>query len=579
MESAVIRDPETGDWLLYGAPVAIVTANVVGEVRGQLDRIETEVEGRGLDAVGFIAYEAAPAFDPAMRVVPRSAETPLMVFSLFEPPSVLPVPWLEETVAHEIGAWTPTQTEIEYRHAVDQVHARIVEGETYQVNHTFRLRASFSGDPRSLFLSLVRSQPGSYAAFLDLGETAVCSASPELFFELAGDRLVSRPMKGTARRGWDPVSDYERRSGLLRSPKDRAENAMIVDMVRNDLGRVAEVGSVEVSGSFDIETHPTVFQMTTTVEARSEAPISEIFAALFPFASVTGAPKIRTMEIISELEKDARGVYTGAIGVIRPGRRARFSVGIRTAVVDRRAGRVEYGVGSGVVWDSVAAEEFRECMDKAEILSSPLPEFDLLETLLWEPEVGFALMGRHLDRITGAAEYFGREFDRSVVAEDLQRRAAEFGDRRHRVRLLLAADGSHRIEVMPISTDAAPTPVRLGLAADPTTVENPFLHFKTTHREVYETARRSRPDCEDVLLWNGRGEVTESTIANFVARFKGELVTPPVTCGLLAGTYRAELLDRGEIIERVITIDQLPEAEALYLINSVQGWRNVEWVN
>jgi len=350
-------------------------------------------------------------------------------------------------------------------------------------------------------------------------------------------------------------------------------------MVRNDLGRVARVGSVDVTGSFDIERHPTVFQMTSTVEAKTAAPVSEVISALFPFASVTGAPKIRTMELINELESDSRGVYTGAIGMIGPGRQARFSVAIRTAVVNREAGRVEYGVGSGVVWDSRADDEYRECVLKARVLLQPAPDFDLLETMLWDPESGFSLLDRHLDRMSDAAEYFGRTFDKSVVAEDLKRRAADFGDQQHRVRLLLAADGSHRIEGSPLGHESRATPVRLGRAADPVAAKNPFLHFKTTHREVYETARQSRRDCDDVLLWNERGEVTESTIANLVARIDGELVTPPVKCGLLAGTFRAELLERGEITERVITVDEIPGAETLYLINSVQSWKDVEWVD
>ncbi len=578
VDFALIRNPETGGWLRFHRPVEVITAHATDAVLPALERIDEAVETRRLVAVGFVGYEAAPAFDRAFRVHPPVGGMPLLSFGLFEKAIDEGEHRFEDPGAYAVGRWAASQSEEDYRRSVDRIREHIARGDTYQVNHTFRLRASFSGDPEALFLDLVRSQPSSLAAYLEIGGRAVCSASPELLLDLNGESLVCRPMKGTARRGWDLESDREFASRLSSSSKDKAENAMITDMVRNDLGRVARTGSIEVTGSFDIERHPTVFQMTSTVEAKTNEPVSRIVAALFPFASVTGAPKVRTMELINEFESDPRGVYTGAIGVVEPDRRARFSVAIRTAVVDREAGCVEYGVGSGVVWDSRADEEYRECVLKTQLLSHRTPDFDLLETLLWDPESGFSLLDRHLDRIAGAAEFFGRRFDQYIVAEDLERRAADFGDGRYRVRLLAEADGSHRIEAIPITDNPAETPVRLGLAASPIAAENPFLHFKTTHRGVYENARRSRPQCDDVLLWNEQGEVTESTIANLVARIDGELVTPPVRCGLLAGTFRAELIERGEITERVIRIDDLPTAEAIYLINSVQEWRDVEWV-
>lgn len=579
VDFALIRDPETGGWSRFHRPVDVISATSVEEVLPALDRIDEAVGERRLVAVGFLSYEAAPAFDPAYRAHRPAGALPLLSFGLFDATPEESEPQFTDPDTYVLGEWSATQNEKEYRRSVDRVRGHIAAGDTYQVNHTFRLRASFGGDPRALFLDLVRSQPSSFAAYLDLGGQSICSASPELLLRLDGEDLVCRPMKGTAPRGWDLASDRRFGSRLAASSKDRAENAMIVDMVRNDLGRVAEVGSVEVVSSFDVERHPTVFQMTSTVAAKSALPISTIIAALFPFASVTGTPKVRTMELINELESDPRGVYTGAIGVIGPGRRARLSVAIRTAVVDGEAGRVEYGVGSGVVWDSRADDEYRECILKASVLTRPAPRFDLLETMLWSPDGGFSLLDRHLDRMAGAAEYFGRRFDRSGAEEALEGRAAVLGSAEHRVRLLVGADGNHRIEASPLDRDAEALPIRLGLAVNPVDEEDPFLHFKTTHRGVYDAARRSRPDCDDVLLWNERGEVTESTIANLVARIDGKLVTPPVNCGLLAGTFRAELLERGEVEERVITVEGLPDAEALYLINSVQGWRNVEWVD
>ena len=600
VEFALIRNPETGRWRRYRRPVEVVAAAAAGDVPSALSRIDEAVANSGLIAAGFVAFEAAPAFDPALRTHPPIDDLPLLCFGIFENSSREPRPRFEDLGGCSVGELAASQSEREFSRSVKRIREHIARGDTYQVNHTFRLRASFEGDPRALFLGLVRSQPTSYAAYLDLGDWVVCSASPEGFFVLEGNRLVSRPMKGTVDRGFDPGSDRARETWLARSVKNRAENAMITDMVRNDLGRVAEVGSVKVTGSFDVERHPTVFQMTSTVEATTTAPVAEIIAALFPPASVTGAPKVRTMELISRLEAGPRGVYTGAIGTIGPGRRARLSVAIRTAVVDRAAARVEYGVGSGIVWDSKAGDEYRECAAKARILSHPVPEFDLLETMLWRPGEGFVLLERHLDRLAGAAEYFGRPFNRDAIMERLETvpgtelRSCVHGEAKFvdqscnsvtpylaplRVRILIDAEGAVRLEAEPVAATADPAPVRLGLAADPVKREDPLLHFKTTHRGVYDRARASRPDCDDVLLWNERGEVTESTIANLVVRIGGELVTPPVECGLLAGTFRAELLERGEIVERVVRVDELPRAESLHLVNSVQGWRDVTWID
>jgi para-aminobenzoate synthetase/4-amino-4-deoxychorismate lyase len=579
VDFALIRDPESRGWLHFHRPVEVVSTFTAGGVAEVLARIDEATTGRrGLFAVGFLTFEAAPAFDGAFRVHRPIDGMPLLQFGLFEEVIQGPEPRFRNLGSCAVGELSASLSEEEYHRSIGSVRDLIARGETYQVNHTFRLRGSFDGDPRVLFLDLVRSQPTSFAAYLDINDRVICSASPELFFQLDGDRIVSRPMKGTIDRGFDLRSDRERGSWLAQSPKNRAENAMITDMVRNDLGRVARVGSVAVTRTFDVERHPTVFQLTSTVEARTAVPVSEVIAALFPPASVTGAPKVRTMEIINELEADPRGVYTGAIGVVGPGRRARFSVAIRTAVVDRDAGRVEYGVGSGVVWDSEFEDEYRECAAKAKILSEPVPEFELLETMLWEPSGGFSLLDRHLDRLADAAEYFDREIDLTRIRSDLESRSERFGRKRHRVRLLVDARGSHRIEASRLEPESAAAPVRLGLAASAVKREEPFLHFKTTNRTVYDRARASRPECDDVLLWNEGGEATESTIANLVVKIDGKLVTPSVECGLLAGTFRAELLERGEIVERIIRVEDLGRAEALCLINSVQGWREVKWV-
>jgi para-aminobenzoate synthetase/4-amino-4-deoxychorismate lyase len=454
-----------------------------------------------------------------------------------------------------------------FNRAFARIKRHIADGDTYQVNYTFRLDGDFAGDPRALFADLVDAQRPASGIYLRFGSIAICSASPELFFSRTGTLLTAKPMKGTARRGPNMAADLARRDRLLASPKERAENIMIVDMMRNDIGRVAEPGSVSVPALLSVERYPTLWQMTSTVTGTSRAPLADVFAALYPSASVTGAPKVRTMEILAELEQGPRGVYTGAIGRIAPGGDARFNVAIRTAVIDLERGRLSYGIGSGIVWDSDESAEYDECLLKAAILQPPRPAFELLETIRWTPADGFFLLSRHLDRLSDAASYFGYDYRPDAIREALDK-GVSASLVALRVRLLVSPDGSARIETHPL---APAPPATIGFAAAPIDPEDPFLFHKTTNRMVYERAARAGLD--DVILWNSAGHVTESTIANVVADLDGARVTPPIECGLLPGTFRAELLARGEVVERVVTREELRRARRIWLINSVQGWR------
>jgi para-aminobenzoate synthetase/4-amino-4-deoxychorismate lyase len=476
--------------------------------------------------------------------------------------------------------WTPSLTRADYDADIDRIKAHIAAGDTYQVNYTFRLRSPFTDDPRSLFQQLVGAEDSGYAAFIDAGAHAICSVSPELFFRLEGTTLTSRPMKGTVPRGRFSVEDRERAEWLRTSEKNRSENIMIVDMIRNDIGRVAETGSVAVPRLFDVERYPTVWQMTSTVTGRTSADVSAIMAAMFPCASITGAPKARTMQIIAELESTPRGLYTGCIGFIAPGRRAQFSVAIRTAVIDRQAQLAEYGVGGGVVWESEASSEYAECLTKARVLTESRPAVTLLETILWEtveggmPEhkkAGYFLLDRHLERLRESAAYFDMPFGVERAIGSLANSAPDHSAAPSIVRLLLSADGSIRCESTPLIESALP--VRLTLAPTPVDSADVFLFHKTTHRSVYEAARAARPGADDVVLWNERGEITETTIANIVVDIDGEMFTPPVSCGVLAGTFRAALVAAGTVQERVITIEMLQQCRQIYVINSVRRWR------
>ena len=380
--------------------------------------------------------------------------------------------------------------------AFARIKAHLADGDSYQVNFTFKMTGGFDGDEWALFSDLVGAQQGRHSAFIRTGDWAVCSASPELFFAMDGLSVRARPMKGTAVRGRTLSEDHLQRDRLRSSAKQQAENVMIVDMVRNDLGRIAVAGTIEVPELFTVERYPNVWQMTSSVTGRSAAPLEEVFAAVHPSASVTGAPKVRTAEILATLEQAPRGVYTGAIGHVPPDGNASFNVAIRTAVVDRRANTIEFGVGSGIVWDSDPAGEYEECLAKGSVLGRRPARFELVETLRWGPEEGFALLERHLARLRDTAEYFSFVCDSQRVRAELQR-AVEGRYGPLRVRLLVADDGSIRVEQAPLSIDhRAP---RVVVASTPVDSREVFLFHKTTRRQVYEGARAAAGACDDVI--------------------------------------------------------------------------------
>jgi len=374
-------------------------------------------------------------------------------------------------------------------------------------------------------------------------------------------------MKGTARRGRTAAEDAAVVDVLRRSRKERAENVMIVDMVRNDLGRIARTGSVEVLRLFEAEKYPTVWQMISDVACDSTASLDEIMAAMFPSASITGAPKPRTMEIIAELEDRPRGIYTGTIGYVAPNGDATFNVAIRTALVDTARGSLAFGVGSGVVWDSGGAAEYEECLLKGGVLMAA-PDFELLETLAWAPDDGYALLDVHLRRLAQSARYFDVAYQEAAVRAALDRAVAG-ATSAQRVRLLVSEAGGARADSTPLVPGVEP--VRVRLARTPIDSADRFLFHKTTRRDSYDS--RVEPDVDDVLLWNERRELTESTIANIVLELDGVLVTPPVDAGLLAGSFRAGLLEDGQVVERTVPVDDLTRATGLWLVNSVRGWR------
>ncbi len=558
-----------GRFLHFSSPVQEFAAWRADEVMGVLRAVETAVSHQNRTAAGFIAYEAAAAF--GLDVHPPMEGLPLVWFGLYDAP-IAAAPSTSSRFAKDMS-WSASVSAADYGKAIARIKNEIAAGNTYQVNYTFPLRADFEGDGIGLFTQLMQNQAAGYGAYvgngsLQNGRYAIASASPELFFALDGEKLYSKPMKGTAVRGRTLAEDDENAAWLTASVKNRAENVMIVDMIRNDMGQVATVGSVQTPRLFEIERYPTVLQMTSTVTARTDAPIADIIAAMFPCASITGAPKKRTMELIKRLEPSPRGIYTGAIGFIAPNRQVQFNVAIRTVLLDRQKKRAIYGVGGGIVWDSTADDEYEECKVKAKVLGAKRPSFALLESLLWEPDGGYVLLDYHLERLRDSARYFDYRFAFDKLRLRLEQIAAEFVEAR-KVRLLLAQDGKITVTHAPITP--LPDPARVVLAKTAVSRDNSWLYHKTTHRTVYDNARN--PNYGETILWNEDGEVTEGTSSNIVVKIGGEFFTPPIESGLLAGTFRRHLLTTGKVQERIISKQMLYSCDAIYLINSVRRWR------
>lgn len=570
-EVFVLLRGEEGHWLYFRNPVRILKTTQVSEVLRILQEVEECIHTEKQYAVGWIAYEASPAFDSALRAKPNS-DFPLVWFGIFPSPEPCDFFSLNIPKEYSLKPWTSLWSKSQYYDAVNRIRTFIQNGETYQVNLTFKLQSEFRGSPLAWFRDLVRAHKPKYPAFFQTDHWIVCSASPELFFSLNGNKIVSKPMKGTLARGRTLEEDAIRASTLFHSPKDRAENLMIVDMVRNDIGRIARCGSVKVTQLFEVEKYPRVWQMTSTVEGETDAPLVEIFNALFPPASITGAPKPKTTEIIASLEEGPRNIYCGAIGYMAPHRKAQFNVTIRTALIHRTTGKVEYGTGGGIVWDSNPEKEYTECLLKADIVFQKEPEFSLFETVLWTPEEGYFLLELHLRRLVRSAKYFDFPLSEREWREALEEEAKRLEGIPHRVRLIVSEQGIPSVESVPLSSVMSNSPVRLRLAKDPVDSSNRFLYHKTTFRKMYEEKLKDFSDCEDVILWNERQEVTETTIGNIVIEWEGKRITPPIACGLLPGTFREWLLQRGEIEEQVISFEMLRNASAIYRINAVRKW-------
>ena len=551
----------------------VVEAAEIREVIPALERVEAEV-ATGRWAAGFVSYEAAPAFDDVLTVRPNGnipGTLPLLWFALCDD-RVDPGP--VGTGKYELGPWQGIESRDRYRRSMDRIQSHIQAGDTYQVNYTYQQSARFRGDPQAFYADLLSAQSASYCAYLDTGRFQILSASPELFFHRQGNQVACRPMKGTAARGRWPEEDRALLAELRTSEKERAENVMIVDLIRNDLGRVARFGTVQADDLFEAEQYETVWQLVSTVSAELRAGTStvDLFRALFPCGSVTGAPKVRTMEIIAALEAAPRGVYCGAIGMLTPPGAgtpdASFSVAIRTVTIDKELGIATYGIGGGITNDSRVDTEYAEARTKARVLIRKATDFELIETIRWESGRGYSFLAEHLDRLQDSAEYCGFGFSRTQVERQLRAAADDFPEGLQRVRVSLDEHGQVRVQTQELIDSKEP--LRIVIDDVPVDPSDWRLFHKTSMRTRYDQARLRHPEADDVLLINNNGEITESTIANVIVRLDGRWLTPPVSAGCLPGVMRRVLLDKGDIEEGPILISDLARAEAVQLINAVR---------
>jgi len=574
-----------GGALRFANPSKVLTCERAEDAPAVLAQIERALVD-GHHVAGYLAYELGYILEPKLApLLPNPLEGPLIWMGVFDAPQTVPSEtfetWAQEP--HSVGPMRSALARDDYIAQVERIREHIRDGDVYQINHTFKQRFDFSGSPLSLYAHLRQKQRAQYGALIATGERHILSLSPELFVETHGSRARTRPMKGTVARAANPQQDEARKHWLCHDEKSKAENLMIVDLLRNDLGRIASVGSVNVTDLFSVETYPTLHQMTSGIEAkmRPGTTFTDVINALFPCGSVTGAPKVKAMEIIRDLEAEPRGVYTGAVGYAGP-HKMRFNVAIRTLSLtaspssspSSSSTQGEMGIGSGIVYDSDPAREWDECHLKARFLTAPHEPFALLETLLWEPEGGFSLLERHMSRLLASARYFCIPLDETAVRKALAHAICEDCKTAQRARLLIHTDGAPTVEVSSLERLGEGAQICFVLSDRHIDRNDPFVYHKTTNRAFYDDERarqQGRTGCDEVVFLNEDGEFTEGSFTNLFIEHDGLLLTPPLSCGLLAGTLRQDLIDTGHAVEAVLKRDDVVRAKQIFLGNSVRG--------
>ena len=557
-----------GERYTFTQPIKELKTRDLAEVADLLAQVESYQE-QGYYVVGYVSYEAAPAFEEKLAVykAPLLAEY-LLYFTVHDRVETSPIPLTYEEVDLP-SKWQEETSATDYEKAIAQIHHHLRQGDTYQVNYTVQLKQELSSNPFATYNRMVVEQEAGYNAYVEHDEMTVISMSPELFFEQNDRELTTRPMKGTTQRGLTDQEDLEQASWLEQDPKNRSENMMIVDLLRNDMNRISEVGSEHVERLCQVEQYSTVWQMTSTIKSqlRPDVELVEIFRSLFPCGSITGAPKIATMEIIKNLEPQPRGVYCGTIGLLLPNGRRIFNVAIRT--IQLHQGQTIYGVGGGITWDSTWESEYREVHQKAAVLYRKQPRFQLITTgkisqkqLLFEDQ--------HLERLTKASRYFAYPFDPKKLRQKIEEEC-QVCDVNQDYRLRIGLSKSGEIELSrQILAPLSPSFCKARLCLQEADLNQSFTYFKTTHRPHLSLGE------QEIIYHNVVGELLETSIGNLVLKINGKLYTPPISLGILPGIYRQHLLERGQVEEKVLTLADLNQAEAIYGCNAVRGLYELE---
>ncbi|MDP8230060.1 MAG: aminodeoxychorismate synthase component I [Candidatus Gorgyraea atricola] len=560
---------------LFSNPIKIVAIYKLEDVKNAFLEIENFIS-KGYYAAGFISYEAGVFFEESLNGLTIDSNFPLLWFGIYKKPNIFihkdKLGLTKQRLTHQIRNLRANISKNKYTKDIRHIKDFIKNGDTYQVNYTFKYKFDFKGSLLGFYEDLKAKQSVSYSALIKTQNHSILSFSPELFFRKNRDSIEVRPMKGTFDRGRDIEGDRRNTETLEKSLKNRSENVMIVDLLRNDLGRISKSGSVKTKKLFEVEQYETLLQMISVVKSRLKKDVSlyDLFKAIFPSGSVTGAPKISTMKIIDSLEKEPRRIYTGGIGFFTPSGDAVFNVAIRTALIDNKTKKGEMGIGSGIVIDSDAAKEFEECKLKANFITQEKRNFKLIETMLWQRAKGYFLLSSHLERLKASAEYFNFRFDKKTILKSLEKKFNSNAD--YKVRLLLDKSGDIDLSFSKINGS---TQSKVRFSNKKVSSENPYLYHKSTNRDLYNKEHTKWKRCGyfDIIFRNEKNQITEGAISNIIIK-KGQFYyTPPLECGLLNGVYRKSLLNKRQfpLREKILYKKDLCNADKVYMVNSVRG--------
>ena len=552
-----------GERYTFTQPIKELKTRNVAEVTALLSQVES-YQQQGYYVVGYVSYEAAPAFEKKLAVhrAPLLGEY-LLYFTVHDRVETSSIPLTYEEVDLPTS-WQEVTSAADYEKAISQIHHHLRQGDTYQVNYTVQLKQDLSANPFDIYNRMVVEQEAGYNAYIEHDEMAVISMSPELFFEQHDRELTTRPMKGTTQRGLSDQEDLEQARWLEQDPKNRSENMMIVDLLRNDMNRISEVGSEHVERLCQVEQYSTVWQMTSTIKSQlgSEIDLVSIFRSLFPCGSITGAPKIATMEIIKDLEPQARGVYCGTIGLLLPNGRRIFNVAIRT--IQLHKGQAIYGVGGGITWDSTWESEYREVHQKAAVLYRQQARFQLITTGKISQKI-LLFEDQHLERLRKASRYFAFPFDVEELRQEIKKECQACDiNQDYRLRIILSKSGEIELSCQ-VLAPLSPTFCQAQLCLQESNLQQAFTYFKTTHRPHLTLGEEER------IYHNVAGELFETSMGNLVLKIAGKLYTPPTRLGILPGIYRQHLLETGQAEEKALTLADLAQAESIYGCNAVRG--------